>query len=87
MSYLFKNNYEIAVRYASITPFQSIYLNPEFTSVNEKQQKHFHAGLTKYLYGHRVKVQGNLTYQITDDLKNNKSLNQLGALFQIELGI
>lgn len=87
LSYLFKNNYELAVRYAIITPSKSIYLNPEFDAVNEKQQKHIHLGVTKYLYGHRVKVQGNLTYQTTNDLKNNTSLNQIGALFQIELGI
>lgn len=87
VSYLFKNNYEIALRYAMVTPFKSVYDNRDYTSVNEKRQEHIHLGVTKYLYGHRVKVQGNLTYQTTQDLKNVKKLNQLGAIFQIELGI
>lgn len=86
-SYLFKNNYEIALRFAMITPFKSIYDNPVFTSVNEKRQEHLHLGVTKYLYGHRVKVQGNLTYEVTDDLRKVSTLHQLGAIFQVELGI
>lgn len=87
VSYLFKNNYEIALRYAMVTPFRSVYDNRSFTSVNEKRQEHIHLGVTKYLYGHRVKVQGNLTYQTTKDLKHVKSLSQWGAIFQVELGI
>lgn len=86
-SYLFKNNYEIAVRYAFIAPFSSIYNNPIFLNVNEKAQQHIHLGVTKYVYGHRVKLQGNLTYQSVQDLRNDKQLNQLGAIFQVELGI
>ncbi len=87
VSYLFKNNYEIALRFAMITPFKSVYDNAVFTSVNEKRQEHLHLGLTRYLYGHRVKVQGNLTYEVTKDLKNVKTLHQFGTIFQVELGI
>lgn len=87
VSYLFKSNYEIAFRYAFITPNKNIYANSQFLTINEKRQEHFHLGLTKYLYGHRVKVQGNLVYQITKDLKNVSDHKQLGAIFQIELGI
>lgn len=87
MSYLFKSNWEIAARFAQITPFSDIYDNPVFTSVNEKQQQHIQLGVTKYLYGHRVKIQGNLLYQLTDDLKANSSSGKYGAIFQIELGI
>lgn len=87
LSYLFKNNYEIAIRYAMITPFKTVYDNSNFTSANEKRQEHLQLGVTKYLYGHRVKVQGNLTYQTTKDLKNVTSLSQVGAIFQLELGI
>lgn len=86
-SYLFKNNYEIALRYAMVTPFKSVYDNPVFTSVNEKRQEHVYLGVTRYFYGHRVKVQGNLTYEATKDLKNVKALHQLGTVFQVELGI
>lgn len=87
VSYLFKNNYEIALRYAMITPFKSVYDNPLYTAVREARQEHIHLGVTKYLYGHRVKVQGNLTYQTTQNLKAVTSLSQFGAIFQIELGI
>jgi hypothetical protein len=87
LSYLFKSNYEIALRLAVITPFRSLYDNAVFTSVNEKREENIQLGLTKYLYGHRVKVQGNLTYKTTKDLKNNTRLTQLGVIFQLELGI
>lgn len=85
--YLFKNNYEIAMRYAVVTPYRSVYDNPNFPAVNEKRQEQVHLGLTKYLYGHRVKVQGNLIYEMTKDLKHVKKLRQPGFIFQVELGI
>lgn len=87
LSYLFKNNVEIAARYAYIQPDNQIYNNTLFPSVNEKRQDHMHLGVTKYLYGHRLKVQGNLMYQITKDLKNESEKGQFGAIMQIELGI
>jgi phosphate-selective porin OprO/OprP len=86
-SYLFRNNYEIAVRYAMVSPNKSIYDNPDFKTLNEKRQEHIHLGVSKYLYGHRVKLQGNLTYQTTQNLRAATKLNQVGAIFQIELGI
>jgi hypothetical protein len=87
MSYLFRNNVEIAARYAFIQPDKVLYKNSLYTSLNEKRQDHFHLGVTKYFYGHRVKVQGNLLYQLTKDLKNSAEKGQFGAIFQVELGI
>lgn len=87
ISYLFKNNYEIAARYSFITPNKNIYDNAGLPIINEKRQDHIHLGITKYLYGHRLKLQGNLLYQMTKDLKNDTQKNQVGAVFQIELGI
>ena len=87
VSYLFKNNVELAFRYANITPDEKLYNNAVYKTVNEKKQEHFHLGVTKYFYGHRVKVQGNLLYQITKDLKNSTNQKQVGAIFQVELGI
>lgn len=87
ISYMFKNNYEIAARYSFITPNKNIYENANFPSVNEKRQDHVHLGITKYLYGHRLKLQGNILYQMTKDLKNDSQKNQVGAVFQIEMGI
>lgn len=87
ISYLFKNNFEVAFRYANITPDSKLYKNEIYTTLNEKKQEHFHLGVSKYIYGHRVKVQGNLLYQITHDLQKSTNHKQLGAIFQIELGI
>jgi phosphate-selective porin OprO/OprP len=87
VSYLFKNNFEVAFRYANITPDEKLYNNPLYPTVNEKKQEHFHLGVTRYFYGHRVKVQGNLLYQITYDLQKSTNHKQVGAIFQVELGI
>lgn len=85
--YLFKNNWEVAARYAEITPFSSIYENSVFTSVNEKKQQHIQLGVTKYLYGHRLKIQANLLYHITTNMRTSDSSGKYGAIFQIEMGI
>ena len=87
ISYLFKNNYEISARYSFINPFKTVYLNEMFPNVNEKKQERFQLGVTKYLYGHRLKIQGNLTHQISTDLRNNLSTSNYGVLFQFEIGI
>lgn len=87
LSYNFKNNFEIAVRYSMITPNKTIYDNYTYSSINEKRQEHIQLGCTKYLYGHRLKVQGNVLYQISKDLKNQSDKKQFGAVFQVEIGI
>lgn len=87
LSYCFKNKYELALRYALVSPNKNIYDNDEFSSVNTKRQEHIHLGVSKYLYGHRLKVQFNVLYQLTKDLKNVTKSQQLGAVFQIEMGI
>ena len=87
ISYLFKNNIELAARYSFILPNKNIYDNPDFSSVNEKRQDQIHVGISKYLYGHRLKVQGNLLYNMTRDLQTQAQKNQIGAVFQVELGI
>lgn len=87
VSYLFKNNYEIAARYAMVKPRSDLYNNSVYSSLNLKQQQHIQLGVTKYIYGHRLKIQGNLLYHISSDLKNQSAKKQLGAIFQVELGI
>lgn len=86
-SYIFKNNYEIAARLAVINPNKEIYDNILYNSLNEKRLEQWQLGVTKYIYGHRLKVQGNLVYHIAKDLKNQTQKGQLGAIFQVELGI
>lgn len=85
--YLFKSNWEVAARYAEITPFSSVFQNADFTSVNEKKQQHIQVGVTKYLYGHRLKIQANLLYHITTNMRTSESTGKYGAIFQVELGI
>lgn len=85
--YLFRSNWEVAARYAEITPFTSVYQNADFTAVNEKKQQHIQVGVTKYLYGHRLKVQANLLYHITTNMRTSESAGKYGAIFQVELGI
>lgn len=86
ISYLFRNNYEIAIRQAFISPFKSVYDNPAYPNLNELREEHYHLGVSKYIYGHRVKVQANLVYQIKKDLKNVSQMKQFGAIFQVEVG-
>lgn len=87
VSYLFKSNYELALRYSVIAPNKNIYDNLDFTGINEKRQEQIFLGVTKYLYGHKLKVQGNLSYQITKDLRNVTKKEQIGVFFQVEMGI
>lgn len=87
VSYLFKNNIEIAARYGMIRPRSDLYNNFIYNSLNTKKQEHIQLGITKYLYGHRLKIQGNLLYHITSDLKNSTNKKQLGAILQVEMGI
>lgn len=87
LSYNFKNNLEIAGRLAVITPEKSLFDNANYKSLNEKRQEQLQLGVTKYIYGHRLKIQGNLLYHISKDLKNVSQKQQLGAIFQIEMGI
>ncbi|MFM7566479.1 MAG: porin [Flavobacteriales bacterium] len=86
-SYNFKNNVELALRLATVTPNKAVYDDALFPAVNEKRQEQWQFGITKYLYGHRLKVQGNLLYHLTKDLKSSTKKSQVGAIFQVELGI
>ena len=52
--YLFKNNYEIATRYTQINLDKAI--------TGENLQKQVTIGLSKYIVGHKLKVQSDLSY-------------------------
>jgi hypothetical protein len=81
LSYLFKNNIEIAGRYAIVSPFSKI-------NNLELERKEMGVGVTKYLRKHRVKLQSHLFYNtnknLSTDLYKNKNWT---AMFQIEFGI
>ena len=78
-SYLFKNNLEIAGRFAQITPLDEIRSSTDGNS-------EIALGITKYLNRHRTKLQFNIFHQ-----NNHYNLNvrndRWGLMFQIEVGI
>ncbi|MFZ6011722.1 MAG: porin [Bacteroidota bacterium] len=88
LSYLFKNNVEVAARYSTTVPFKAIYNDPAFPSVAEKKLEQIELGITRYLVGHRLKVQGNLLYgKRTNLLTDSYDSDFWSAIFQVELGI
>lgn len=79
-SYIFKSNFEIAARYAVVTPKSSI-------RDRENQLENITLGITKYLNKHRLKLQGNVLYNMETDMIVNETSNNWGFMFQVELGI
>jgi phosphate-selective porin OprO and OprP len=78
-SYLLPSNYEIAGRYAYVTPEgQSVLL--------ENREDVITAGVTKYLIKHRLKLQGNISYHTLTAPASNPRSNWVAG-FQMELGI
>jgi phosphate-selective porin OprO/OprP len=80
-SYIFKNDFETAFRYSNLKPSNSL-------SSLENTKEVFELGLTKYLRGHKVKAQVNVSYNVNNErygFQNNG--NYWGTLFQLELGI
>ncbi len=79
--YIFKNNVEIAARYAVVTPYSSI-------GHKEKQRETIGVGVTKYLKNHKLKLQGQLFYNQSKDLFLSTVVSKNWApMFQIEIGI
>lgn len=88
LSYLFPSNFEIAGRYSLIVPFTEIYDNPFYPQVSEKQTQQIELGVTKYLVGHRLKVQANIVRANHTNLRDNSAAGGFwSGIFQIELGI
>jgi phosphate-selective porin OprO and OprP len=88
LSYLFKNNWEVAARYTAIVPYKAIFNNENFPALSEKKVEQVEAGVTKYLVGHRVKVQGNVLYNNqTSRIDKSYVDGYWSAIFQVELGI
>jgi phosphate-selective porin OprO and OprP len=83
LSYVFKNNYEVAGRFALINPENKLPLD---YSLN-KNEFYYSLGLTKYINKHKTKLQVNLLY-LNDYMKINQSnIYKYGAVVQVEIGI
>jgi phosphate-selective porin OprO and OprP len=88
LSYIFRNNFEVAARYAVTTPSRELYDNAEFPTLAEKRLEQTEFGVSKYLSGHRLKIQGNIIYGNRTDLLNNGYAGGFwSAIFQVEIGI
>ncbi|MCW5911424.1 MAG: porin [Cyclobacteriaceae bacterium] len=80
-SYYFKNSYEIVGRYSRVKPFEKIQL------LDDKTEQ-FTLGVNKYIRGHRVKLQGDITYEKNQWLQGTNASNENWQVrFQIEAGI
>ncbi len=80
-SYLFKSNYELTGRYSRVRPTEKLY---DF----EPEVEHYTLGMTKYIKGHRLKLQGDLTYEIRNWMIDTQpDINRWQLRFQIEAGI
>lgn len=88
LSYLFKNNFEISGRYAVTTPDKELYENINFPLVNENEVTTSEVVVTRYLVGHRLKIQSGVMYteRVNFQLANSRSGFWSGS-FQIEIGI
>lgn len=86
LSYLFRNNFEIAGRYSLIVPTKLI--NPVHPEIDEPQVRQLEFGVTRYLIGHRLKIQANIIRGDFTDLRTDSADGGFwSGLFQIELGI
>lgn len=78
--YLLPNNLEFSGRYSFVRPDQEIWQL-------EKKITHYTIGATRYIKGHRLKIQTDLTYEMREDLYNQTKSNNWQWRFQVELGI
>ncbi|HLT72580.1 MAG TPA: porin [Cyclobacteriaceae bacterium] len=88
LSYLFKNDFEIAGRYLVVVPDDKLYDNPSFPLISEPQVRRIELGVTRYLIGHRLKIQANVVRTNHTDLLNDRADGGFWSMiFQIEIGI
>lgn len=79
--YLFKNNYEIAARFAQITPQKEI-------NNLEEIRKNYAICFSKYLKGHRLKLQSDFTLEeLYDGQSKARNGRNIAWRFQIEMGL
>lgn len=80
-SYIFKNNFEIVSRYSIVNPGEEI-------KTREKIKEQYTLGLNKYIKGHRIKLQTDVTYQQDRFDEVSATVKDFWIYrFQIEVGI
>jgi phosphate-selective porin OprO and OprP len=92
LSYLFKNDLEVAGRYSVVRPelqgFDNEPGQPTETLVPDPLVKEYALGVTRYIINHKVKAQGNLGYRKSKPAGTINSHQANWFLqFQVEVGI
>ncbi len=88
LSYLFKNNLEIGTRIATTKPKKELYENTLFPQLNERKTETTELVVTKYLVGHRVKIQSGVMYTKLSGLTPPFDITKYwSGSFQLEFGI
>ena len=80
LGYLFKNNWELAGRYTEIAPFRYTGIASSVAKLNNEIIKQYTFGVSKYIVGHSLKIQSDVTYTEEED-KNDA----YGYRLQVEL--
>jgi hypothetical protein len=83
LSYIFKNNVELAARYAYVMPSGRV-------MYNHRKTENYTIGVTKYLAHHKLKIQGNVMYQNMYKyiyMQPTQINSNWHFMFQVELGI
>ena len=75
LSYLMKNNWQVAARYTSYTPHVDYIDNGE---------QRYTFGVSKYVVGHSLKVQADVTYKMEDDRAGISTDDKLLYRLQID---
>ena len=68
IGYLFKNNWEVATRYASYTPN---------TLLVDNAEARYTLGVSRYIVGHALKVQADVTYKTEENTTDTKLMYRL----------
>ena len=79
-SYLFKSNWEIALRNSILLPKDKVKPYTKYYSNNQAT-----VGVTRYIIGHNLKVQADASYNYRNGMSSSK-YNRYEIRFQVELG-
>lgn len=80
LGYLLKSNFEIAYRYTKLTPHSKLY-------GLAKPDESYTLAVTKFIKGHRLKVQSDITYNTQEKSVNLGQSDKFIYRFQIEMGL
>jgi phosphate-selective porin OprO and OprP len=80
MSYFFSSGYEFAMRYSMLNPRVDL-------QGQERQMEELWLGVSKYLNGHRIKLQWHAAYRWRESMQLSNPGNFWSCMMQVEFGI